>query len=96
MIQLPMLPPVYQSISQGDGACANNCVAVAIHEDEDDGPKVKRNTLNHNADHYHNYYADNIGLTYKETVGVGEDSKTVTKKTHEEMVNILQSYECFL
>ena len=48
-----------------------------MHEDEDDGPKVKRNTLDHIADHYYTYYANKIGLPYIETVGVGEDSHTV-------------------
>merc|ERR1712129_470170 len=34
-------------LSEGNGARANNSVAVAIHEDEGEGPKVKRRTLDH-------------------------------------------------
>ena len=80
-------------LSEGNGACANNSVAVAIHEDEDEGPKVKRKTLDHMADHYSTYYMNKIGLPYVETVGVGEHSKTVTKTTDEQMIEFLKSEE---
>ena len=83
----------WRYIAEANGACATNSLAVAIHEDEDEGPKLKRRTLDHIADHYATYYVNKIGLPYVETVGVGVDSKVVTKETDEEMVAFLRSEE---
>ena len=87
---------VWRYIAEGNGACANNCVAVALHEDEDEAPKVKRRTLDHIAEHFVDYYLDKIGLPYVETVGTGVNSKTVRIETAEEMINFLKSEEALV
>jgi hypothetical protein len=83
----------WRYVADANGASATNSLAVAIHEDEDEGPKLKRRTLDHIADHYPTYYVNKKGLPYVETVGVGVDSKVVTKETDEEMVAFLRSEE---
>ena len=83
----------WRYVAEANGACATNSLAVAFHEDEDEGPKLKRRTLDHIADHYAPYYVNKIGLPYVETVGVGVDSKVVTKERDEEMVAFLRSKE---
>ena len=74
-----------------NGACANNCLAVHIYENEDEGENVKRRTLDHIADNYYNYYQNKIGLPYVETVGVGEKSTTVEIETDDDMIKFLRS-----
>ena len=75
----------------GDGACATNSIAVHIHEDEKEAPKLKRRVLNHIADNYYNFYKDRISIPYTETVGVGNAAKVVTIETDEEMIDFLKS-----
>ena len=58
----------------GNGACLENCVALHIYEDENEGAKVKKRVNHHVADNW-NYYKNIIVLPYIETVGVGEFEK---------------------
>ena len=82
---------VWRYIALGNGACANNCVAVALHEDENEAVKVKRKTLDHIADYLEDYYLDKIALPYIETVGTGKHSKTVRIDTVDDMKTFLKS-----
>ena len=75
----------------GNGACLENALAVHVYEDETEGPKVKRRINNHVADNWDTYYKYKIELPYTEVVGVGENAKTVTKNTREEMLEFLRS-----
>ena len=79
--------------AEGNGACLENSVAAHIHEDKDEGLKVKRRVNNHIADNWDNYYKYKISLPYVETVGVGEHAKVVTKNTKEEIIEFLKSDE---
>ena len=67
-----------------NGACAHNGMAVHAYEDEKEG-----RISNHIADNWLNYYNQNFGLPYIETVGVGKDAKTIK----EEMVVFVRSEE---
>ena len=82
---------VWRFVAKGDGACANNCIATAIYGDQNEGPRVKRETLDHIADHYEDFYFNKIGLPYKEQVGVGANATEVNIETNEEMINFLKS-----
>ena len=75
-----------------DGACLTNCFAVHAYEDEDEGLKVKRMVNNYIADNWE-YFKEKISLPYVENVGVGRNSKVVTKNTKEEMIQFLRSDE---
>ena len=85
----------WRYIAKGNGACANNCIAVALHEDEDEAPKVKRRTLDHMIE-FEDFYINKIGLPFKETVGVGEYKKEVHLKTKEEMIKFLKSEDAMM
>ena len=78
---------------EGNGACFENSVAAHIHEDKDEGLKVKRRVNNHIASNWDNYYQYKISLPYVETVGVGKHAKVVTKSTKEEIIEFLRSDE---
>ena len=80
----------------GNGACLENCVAVHIYEDEQEGVKVKRRVNHHVADNWDNYYMNKIVLPYRETVGVGETEKVVVKHTREEMLEFLRSDDALM
>ena len=67
-----------------NGACAHNGMAVHAYEDEKEG-----RISNHIADNWLNYYNQNFGLPYIETVGVGKDAKTIK----EDMVAFVRSEE---
>ena len=79
-----------------DGACLTNCFAVHAFEDESEGIKVKRMINNHMADNWEEVYKDKIPLPYVETVGVGKNSKVITKNTKEEMIQFLRSDESLM
>ena len=83
-------------MAEPNGACAQNCVAVHIYEDEDEGPKVKKRINHHIADHWETYYKHKIALPYVETVGVGEHSKTIRISSKEEMLAFLRSEEALM
>ena len=87
---------MWRFIAKGNGACATNCVAVALFGDEGEASSVKRMTLDHMAEFYEEYYFDKIGLPYTETVGTGKSAKTITITTKEEMITYLKSEEALL
>ena len=76
-----------------NGACLENCTAVHVYEDDNEGVKVKRRVNHHIADNWDNYYKDKIALPYRERVGVGEHEKEIVKNTREEMLEFLRSEE---
>ena len=76
-----------------NGACSANGAAVAIHEDETEGPKVKRRLLNHIIDNYDEYYINKIGLPYDVTIGVGKEKKEIKIISHEQMIEFMKSDE---
>ena len=78
---------------KGDGACATNSFAVAVHEDDNEGENVKRKVLNHIADNFDNYYINKMALPYVETVGVGNASYRKTLETPEELKTFFRSDE---
>ena len=82
--------------AEANGACAQSCTAVHIHEDEGESREVKKRINNHIADNWDEYYQYKIGLPYVETVGVGKDANTITKSTREEMLSFLRSDESLL
>ena len=82
----------YRMVFKADpnGACLQNCAAVHIYEDQDEGPKLKKRLNNHVADNWH-YYRNKIVLPYVEQVGVGEYAETVVISTENEMIDFLRS-----
>ena len=78
-----------------NGACLENSVALHILKNEKEGENVKRKINNHIADNW-DFYEPIVNLPYKETIGVGEHSKKVEKKTKEEMLNFLRDDESLL
>ena len=78
-----------------NGACLQNCVAVHVYEDQDEGAKLKKRLNNHVADNWL-YYKDKIALPYVETVGVGEYAKVVEIDTEKEMIEFLKSDEALM
>ena len=76
-----------------NGACLTNCLTAHISctEDEEERKINNRRVNNHIADHFDNYYHNIITLPYTEVVGVGNNRKTVTCRTGEELKAFLRS-----
>ena len=82
--------------AEPNGACLDNCLAVHVYEDEDEGPKVKKRLNHHVAENWDNYYKHKIPLPYEETVGVGEYSKQIRVTNREEMFEFLSSEDALM
>ena len=85
---------IYKTL--GNGRCLENSIAVHLFENEDEGVNVKKIVNEHIADNYENCYADRIPLPYRETIGVGKNSKVIVNNTKEEMISFLRSSESLL
>ena len=81
---------------EGNGACLDNCLAVHVYEDKEEGPKVKKRLNNHVADNWDNYYSNKIPLPYEQIVGVGENAYVTKIATREEMLSFLRSDDALM
>ena len=79
-----------------NGACLDNCLAVHVYEDENEGPRVKKRVNKHVADNWDAYYKNIIPLPFEETVGVGPNAKVIKKSTRDEMLEFLYSDESLM
>ena len=66
------------------GACLTFCAGVQFHDDENQGPNVKMEVNNQISDKFEEFYINELGLPYTETVGVGEARFDITLETVEE------------
>ena len=66
------------------GACLTFCAGVQFHDDETQGPNVKMEVNNQISEKFEEFYINEIGLPYTETVGVGEGRVDITLKTVKE------------
>ena len=66
------------------GACLTFCAGVQFHDDENQGPNVKLEVNNQISEKFEEFYINEIGLPYTETVGVGEARVEITLKTVDE------------
>ena len=64
---------------------------ISCTDDQKERKINNRRVNNHIADHFDDYYHNIIPLPYTEVVGVGNNRKTVTCKTGEELKDFLRS-----
>ena len=74
---------IHKGIS--NGACLTFCAAVHVHDDERHGPIVKMKINHQMADNFDDFYINEIGLPFSETIGVGNKRRDVTFVTSDEV-----------
>ena len=67
------------------GACLTYCTAVHAHDDENHRPIVKMKINYQMADNFDDFYINEIGVPFTETIGVGNKRRTITCETPEEI-----------
>ena len=67
------------------GACLTYCTAVHAHDDEFHGPIVKMKINYQMADKFDDFYINEIGVPFIETIGVGNKRRTIVCETPKEI-----------